>query len=167
MILLILTYLIVNSVLTYIYTKTSDSIPAVEADTELVQVQTPPGHSCTSPLHSTARLWQTSTAWEEWLLSCFQNLPYVALENKESLLNLKSVSNVTDKGPAQCLAVLEVTSDHPDTAVTVTRGFRDLQSFLSSSCRVGWNKSFTRKCHPLNLRFQTIQMLDSCYIWPK
>ena len=32
------------------------------------------------------------------------------------------------------------------------------------TCTVGWNKSFTRKCCPLNLRFQTIQVLDSCYI---
>ena len=34
---------------------------------------------------------------------------------------------------------------------------------LSCYCTVGWDKW----CHPLNLRFSTIQVLDSCYIWPK
>ena len=38
------------------------------------------------------------------------------------------------------------------------------EALLLLWCAVGWNKSFTRKCRPLNLRFQTIQRLDSCYI---
>ena len=38
------------------------------------------------------------------------------------------------------------------------------QQVLPRYCTVGWNKSLSRKCHPLTLGFPTIQPLDSCYI---